>query len=1456
MDGADYFDITFPLDHAGYLSAEYISGICLYFQNFRGKSGTDAQVSIDYIYIGPVRPTDSVYFGFENSDAAAKRYEDPVYGGLQYDKAGEGGAWATHSTAQDATDSAEEKEVNQKNYTIDNSIGTFTLQVGDGKEGETNHGPKFMTTNQYGVYPWSGRGQYAPLRFDPASAEVVVVRFKLSNCVQASDEALSLQVDMHYQDAMGNQYNRYKIVEAPYTLTNDAYQTVSIPLNAFSIKVPTLTALGLRFTGIKSPSADSRGTVTVDYLYMGPESESPAQQELYFDFTHSVSDIQRYYSPSYGYLDYDKDGEGYWATYTTHNDAGEDNSINERNYVIDHSDGTLTVSVGDGLEGDSSAYGPKIMTTNTYGVFPYRGRGKYAPLHFDPSNADYLEVRFRLSDVKKQATMTLQMEYHYRKADGTDNIAYENTKVAYELRLGQYQTIRVPLSSTFRNAQEITSLGLRFLGICSEDVQELGRVTIDYIYVGNERTLPSKTAVTTANISVPDYSGGIASGWMFYDCGMAFTYSDSPVESKMQIISSTTQAQFNDYCTKLDNAGYQKLFSRTVAAQVGEHSYAKFLSPDGDHTIYTYYSAHSAQVRVIVDTQEESLRLFRYDGTGNLRPELYMYALSLADNGYGKTSTPDPLNTQNRENAGSLFVIRLPDNSLFIIDGGAGMEMSDRSCEELYAFLRRITGIPETEQMVISNWFMTHPHRDHMGGISRFLHKYCGHFELQNVMYNFDIESGSTNWIKRVARLYPNAQYYKMHTGETFDMAGVKTDVLYTVEDRYSPNSNHNLITGDRNCLDPYSNENNISAVLRITLGDKKFLMTGDMGAADAILLNMYSASDLKSDVFQIPHHGLDIHTELTKTVAPEISLVNQAKSAIYSNKMMYDYTSKLLPYAGTVYFGGTHIVGYAADSGIFLCEEFTDVDCLDWSNRTYFMEEANAYDGSTKISDPEPYYRYTQVDSLSKTDKTYLIANDKLGRVLSYNNVSGEVSDALPTFRDKSNYYIAESQRADLSWLISASSTAANANAAVSGSVTYHSGVPIRKGTGGFWSAGTLDSALRFGATNDYGSTGVFNAWSPFTSQLTVSSKYIWFDELSDGTYLVYCHSNGTYYTLYRDASIASENGWGCTKMDKTTLNSHLEYLKLRLYAYEETADTMQLFWTGHKDYYVRPGIANNDIISLLSADIRVNYTFAKFGHTGEIFHTSQNKKEPGTYWFAFPSDYNRNKAGDYKMTIQYKNAIGTVLNLGTFTLHITDENPQGKQLFFDFSDSALDRDKYKDQSQYNEVNFDGSSRWISREYISSEAAADIPSEVAEGNLTITKPATSASQFYAEAYALGSMPLQYDPQHAQVIQIRLKLDHLKAVTDSNPFFRLWFYKEDGAVSYDRDYFFGKNYVSDGEYVTITMDLYTSEEIAANADIPGFPTQTMNSLSKITGIRFGFHEFYHGRSCKTRLREH
>ncbi|MBQ4040735.1 MAG: MBL fold metallo-hydrolase, partial [Oscillospiraceae bacterium] len=348
----------------------------------------------------------------------------------------------------------------------------------------------------------------------------------------------------------------------------------------------------------------------------------------------------------------------------------------------------------------------------------------------------------------------------------------------------------------------------------------------------------SVKAVSASSISVPTHAGGTSSTWMTYDGGLGTATGDTGSQSKMQIVTGTTSAQFTTYCTKLESNGYTKLFSRSVAAQSGNNRYAKYLAADGSHTVYTYFVPAYSKTYIIVDTHIDTLRKFTYtsNGLSNRRTELYMYAVSASDEGYGYDSS---YSSQNRDNAGAMFIIRMPDNTLFVVDGGAYNQLGDRDSEKLYAFMRDITGLPEDQKIVINTWFISHLHYDHCAGFPRFLQKYSTKLELQNIMYNFDTEGASQKYIRRAVASFPNAKYYKQHTGETFNIAGVQFDVLYSVEDRYTPNSSKKLLLDDASCVGDYTEANNTSTVLRVTFDGKEVLLTGDLEKADAVLMAM-----------------------------------------------------------------------------------------------------------------------------------------------------------------------------------------------------------------------------------------------------------------------------------------------------------------------------------------------------------------------------------------------------------------------------------------------------------------------------------------------------------------------------------------------------------------------------------------------------------------------------------------
>ena len=958
---------------------------------------------------------------------------------------------------------------------------------------------------------------------------------------------------------------------------------------------------------------------------------------------------------------------------------------------------------------------------------------------------------------------------------------------------------------------------------------------------------PVSRGVTISSVSVPTYSGGTASSWMTYDGGDSVSFHDGEYRSKMQIIKGTTATQYNTYCTKLTDNGYTKVWSRTLAAQSGSNRYAKFLAPDGSYSIYTYFTPYSSQTRIIVDTHKDTVEGFYYDGKGSDRTEVYMYNLTAPDNGYAYTSSD--LGIQRRFPNGSMFVIKMPDNSLFIIDGGHKLHMGERAMDDLYDFCRQITGIPEGQKMIISAWHLSHVHTDHSDGFGRFLTKYSHRFDLKNIIYNTDyVEAGCTQEtaLHQIAQLFPNARYYKPHTGERFKIAGVTFDVLYTAEDWYKPNSSNKLVVRDTNCLD-YSNDNNASMALRMSFDGKTALWLGDLEKNDAELLGMYPAADLKSDILQLPHHLLDDHTTLVKTILPSVSFANQSWQASQTRGKIFNYMIKIADYAGDIYYAGNETVGYCAAEGVFYRKDHLELDYGNWTPKTYDLREANPVT-SEAVKANEQFYRYMRAKELASGLNAYAIVDHKTDWILSYDAINGGADRALPAYYIGDTLYFAASQRRFVNWQIQYGSFGTNENAVIPNYGNYL-GVTINKGTGDYWGTTSNKNKLYLGYNDTFVASGMYSSWSGMSNQLETSSKGVWIDKMAAGTCLIYRYDNGTYYPLYRDGDILSDNGWGTAKLTYSQARNKCAYLKTRLYKYETTPSDMMISFTGHSDYYVYPGVPQAEIISHIVSDLRVNYTLPAFNAKGEIFYDASLTKEPGTYRLEFTKTLSPNTVGDYPAKIRYVNPNGTIQDLGTVTVHVEARNPLedgGAELFFGFSDDPTDKLRYRLEPQYNYFNFDSDKRWTAAVYDNDNkkyTASSYEVNPHEGTMEIVvEDKTSTRKIITlDLFAGSRFPLKYDPQYAEVVQIRLKLENFKGYGTSNPFLRFWYYGTDQERHFDEAHYFGANYQSDGEYVTITLDLYDQAEVDANASASGGPTMRFCDMDEISSIRLGFY---------------
>lgn len=194
---------------------------------------------------------------------------------------------------------------------------------------------------------------------------------------------------------------------------------------------------------------------------------------------------------------------------------------------------------------------------------------------------------------------------------------------------------------------------------------------------------------------------------------------------------------------------------------------------------------------------------------------------------------------------GLCFIYLLADGTFLIYDGGNDAPDADH----LYELLHRIAGQHGINEVVISNWMLTHAHNDHCGCWEPFFSKYADKVKIERVMFNTshsDLGVGVSESLEETAM--NSVKYYsedtelvRLHSGQDFWLADMKVEVLYTVED-----------------LEPGSLEdyNDASTLTRLTVNGETILMTGDASFGVWKLMCKTYGGALKSDYLQVPHHG------------------------------------------------------------------------------------------------------------------------------------------------------------------------------------------------------------------------------------------------------------------------------------------------------------------------------------------------------------------------------------------------------------------------------------------------------------------------------------------------------------------------------------------------------------------------------------------------------------------------
>ncbi|MBE6553772.1 MAG: hypothetical protein E7666_05455 [Ruminococcaceae bacterium] len=283
--------------------------------------------------------------------------------------------------------------------------------------------------------------------------------------------------------------------------------------------------------------------------------------------------------------------------------------------------------------------------------------------------------------------------------------------------------------------------------------------------------------------------------------------------------SEGSVAAFNEYVKKLEAEGFAKGEDYTL----GGNRYA--LRYGSKATVFASYSETKGTIRLYIEAKN-SYKYPAKDQKGTVNtyePKLWQLRVD---------------NINSRANGGMSYVWLLSDGTFFVIDGGynTGLE-----ADNLVKFLSQKN--PLGGKPVITGWYFSHTHSDHIGAIQAVAKNYASAIDVKAFYYHF--ENAIPSGFRNATAAWPNAVHYaRLHTGMQVELPGVTMNVIYTLEDQYPSYP---------------ENGNDYSAVIRMDVKGQRVMFLGDIQKmASKRLLEFMGKDILKSDIVQFSHHGYE----------------------------------------------------------------------------------------------------------------------------------------------------------------------------------------------------------------------------------------------------------------------------------------------------------------------------------------------------------------------------------------------------------------------------------------------------------------------------------------------------------------------------------------------------------------------------------------------------------------------
>lgn len=308
---------------------------------------------------------------------------------------------------------------------------------------------------------------------------------------------------------------------------------------------------------------------------------------------------------------------------------------------------------------------------------------------------------------------------------------------------------------------------------------------------------------------------------------------------------NTALSDYKDYLSVLEEEGFEKVVDN------GENGIEGFV-----------YTAHYKKKDLLV-VVSHIVNLEKTTITANENALLSEHLFY--DEAYVQENQPNAktsFHLLEMEEVGNSFLLQLKNGHFILYDGGKPSELP-----YLLEYMEAL--VPAGQKPVIEVWFISHAHSDHMGILKAFADdkSYAERVYIESVYYDepstemveiagiFDTVNKELIYCKTAEQYLKSSdgshpEVYHPRLGERYYFNDFTVDIIYTLE----------LLPAE-----DWDTWNSTSTVMMFTIEGQKMMLTGDSDwCTQVVYTDMYDKEYFDLDVYQVPHHGINVYKQLT----------------------------------------------------------------------------------------------------------------------------------------------------------------------------------------------------------------------------------------------------------------------------------------------------------------------------------------------------------------------------------------------------------------------------------------------------------------------------------------------------------------------------------------------------------------------------------------------------------------